>query len=131
MISPRVLLQSRFTRQGLVYTVDVALDRGGERAVVVHRDGRAVALGKEQDGEWCLFGGRPTVWEAAVCAIPVEQQRMIRGHVLPVRSVVRAKTKRRARQRAEEATIAAAEQIAGEPGVRQGPAYVMYPIAAE
>lgn len=61
----------------------------------------------------------------------VEQQRTINGHTVPIRSVARAKTKRRARERAEAATIAAAMQIAGNAGVPAGPAYVMYPIAAE
>ena len=59
---PRLVLQSRFLRSGLTYVVDVAPDG----AVVVHREGRAVAIGAERDGTWLLFGGKPAVWEAAV-----------------------------------------------------------------
>ena len=61
----------------------------------------------------------------------VEQYREIDGRVMPIRSVARAKTRRRARERAEAAAEAAAEHIAGEPGIARGPAYVLYPVAAE
>jgi len=62
----KIVLQSRFAKSGLTYTVDVAHNR----AVVVHRGGRAVAVGSEQDGEWTMCAGKPTLWQAALASIP-------------------------------------------------------------
>jgi hypothetical protein len=66
----RVLLQSRIVRSGLTYTVDVCRDRFDRRVVVVHRDGTALAVGRAEDGEWAVCGGKPAIWAAAVAAIP-------------------------------------------------------------
>ena len=61
----------------------------------------------------------------------VEQWREIHGQTVPIRSVVRAKTRRRARGRAEAACVAAMQQLAGEPGKPKGPAHELYPIGYE
>lgn len=66
----RVLLQSRLVRSGLTYTVDVCRDRSDGRVVVVHRDGRAVAIGRAEGGEWAAVAGKPALWDLAVAALP-------------------------------------------------------------
>jgi len=69
--NPRAIFQSRFTRSRCTYTVDVCLDRSLTLVVVVHRNGRAIAIGADRCFEWTLFGGRSTLWEAALNTIPV------------------------------------------------------------
>lgn len=62
----------------------------------------------------------------------VEQQWKIGEGYAPIRGVVRAKTKRKAQERAEEGCRQAAEQIgATECGQPASRAYALYPIAYE